>query len=297
MSKADTAPAAETENAEPASIADLVAERHQALPDHEAHKEVGEDPDDEPAPAAAPAAKTAPAPVAEAAPAAKVETPVDPATKPEPNSPSGIGRRSRRSARPGKPPRPRTRTRSGPASRPNSGRRPPASRTTPTGRSPARSWKPTASMTRWSAAWSGQRNASSTSSARRPSRSHPRMASHPARHRGVGAEAARPWALGSQPVPQGRARRGDRRRPQRLARSERERIRQELLAEMAPRVPAPAGPPRSPADAVRTARPASTARSAAPRDEAAGSRPPRSALTKNKFGSRRPHTPKPAPSR
>jgi hypothetical protein len=73
MSKVDTAPAAETENAEPASIADLVAERHQALPDHEAHKEVGEDPDDEPAPAAAVVAKTAPAPVAEAAPAAKVE--------------------------------------------------------------------------------------------------------------------------------------------------------------------------------------------------------------------------------
>jgi hypothetical protein len=70
MSKADTAPAAETENAEPASIADLVAERHQALPDHEAHKEVGEDPDDEPAPAAAVVAKTAPAPVAPAAPAA-----------------------------------------------------------------------------------------------------------------------------------------------------------------------------------------------------------------------------------
>jgi hypothetical protein len=87
MSKADTAPAAETENAEPASIADLVAERHQALPDHEAHKEVGEDPDDEPAPAAAVVAKTAPAPVAEAAPAAKVETTVDPATKPETEQP------------------------------------------------------------------------------------------------------------------------------------------------------------------------------------------------------------------
>jgi hypothetical protein len=104
MSKADTAPAAETENAEPASIADLVSERHQALPDHEAHKEVGEDPDDEPAPAAAVVAKTAPALVAEAAPAAKVETTVDPATKPETEQPFWYGRRSRRSVGPGKPP-------------------------------------------------------------------------------------------------------------------------------------------------------------------------------------------------
>jgi hypothetical protein len=89
MSDIDTAPAAETEIAEsaPPSISELIAERHQTLPDHEGHLEVGEDPDDEPAPAAAAVAKTAPAPGAEAAPAAKVETPVDPAAKPEKEQP------------------------------------------------------------------------------------------------------------------------------------------------------------------------------------------------------------------
>lgn len=84
MSKADTAPAAETESAEPASISSLIEERHQPLPDHEAHREVGDE--DEPAPAAAAVAKPAPAPVAEAAPAAKVET-IDPAAKPEAEQP------------------------------------------------------------------------------------------------------------------------------------------------------------------------------------------------------------------
>lgn len=84
MSKDDTAPAAETESAEPASISSLIEERHQPLPDHEAHREVGEE--DEPAPAAAVVVKPAPTPVVEAAPAAKVET-IDPAAKPEAEQP------------------------------------------------------------------------------------------------------------------------------------------------------------------------------------------------------------------
>jgi hypothetical protein len=102
MSKADTAPAAETENAEPASIADLVAERHQALPDHEAHKEVGEDPDDEPAPAAAgvarPAAPAAPAAPVAAAPAAPAATPAPAAPDPvdDPKSPRWFREEMRR---------------------------------------------------------------------------------------------------------------------------------------------------------------------------------------------------------
>ncbi len=93
----DTVPAAETDSAEFKPFADVLAERHQAQPAHEPHREVGEsaeEPDPAPA-AAAPAAPAAPAaaaaaPVAPAAaPAAPAaETPpVDPATKPENEQP------------------------------------------------------------------------------------------------------------------------------------------------------------------------------------------------------------------
>jgi hypothetical protein len=147
MSKADTAPAAETENAEPASIADLVAERHQALPDHEAHKEVGEDPDDEPAPAAAVAAKTAPAPVAEAAPAAKVETPVDPAAKPETEQPFWYRKEIEKERKARQAGRARAADLAAQRQPAPQQQRQPARKTTRTARSPARNWKPTASMT------------------------------------------------------------------------------------------------------------------------------------------------------
>lgn len=75
----DTAPAAETEIAEiaPPSISDLISDRHQTLESHEVPKEVGGEP--EPAPAPAVVGAPTPAPVA--------ETPADPAAKPEAEQP------------------------------------------------------------------------------------------------------------------------------------------------------------------------------------------------------------------
>jgi hypothetical protein len=78
----DTAPAAETENAEPSSLSAILDGRdsHEPTPEHETEREVGP----EPKPAAAPAAAAA-APAAQPAPAA--ETPTDPAAKPEREQP------------------------------------------------------------------------------------------------------------------------------------------------------------------------------------------------------------------
>lgn len=85
MSELDTAPAAETDIAEsPPSISDLLTERHKPQASHEAHREVGDEPADEALAAlAAKAPKpepTAAAPAA-AAPAAPAE--IDPATDPK----------------------------------------------------------------------------------------------------------------------------------------------------------------------------------------------------------------------
>lgn len=83
----DTVPAAETDNAEPKSpsIAELIETRHQALPDHERHLEIGET-HQTPAPAPEPVKEAAPA-ADSAQPAPKAETPPDPAAKPEKEQP------------------------------------------------------------------------------------------------------------------------------------------------------------------------------------------------------------------
>lgn len=86
MSDLDTAPAAETEIAESApSISDIIAERHQPQPAHEPHREVGEARSDDAAlaelAAKAPTAKPEPKPAATPAPAAQAE--IDPATDPK----------------------------------------------------------------------------------------------------------------------------------------------------------------------------------------------------------------------
>jgi hypothetical protein len=285
MSKADTAPAAETENAEPASIADLVSERHQALPDHEAHKEVGEDPDDEPAPAAAPAAKTAPAPVAEAAPAAKVETPVDPATKPETEQPFWYRKEieKERRARQAAERRAADLEQRQPA---------PQQRQEPAGEGD----DPERPLTRAELEFYRQRDAL----VGRLERSEERFVDKLGEET---FEATREWLTTRPDIEEWALKQRD---PWRAAHSqftkeklaaeigedpnawreaERERMRQELRAEMdaeAQHIPARRDPPQ-----MRSAPPAaaSTARSAAPRDDSGRFAPaPLTSLTKNKFG-------------
>lgn len=290
MSK-DTAPAAETEIAEtaPKSIDELIETRHQALPDHEAHKEVGAETEEAAPAAAAPEPKARPeraqraetaAPAA--APAAKAEA--DPAAKPEAEQPFWYRQEAKK-----------LRQRAEAAERELAQTRhrpPPQQSREPEGEAE----DPDRPLTRGELEVYRQRDALIGRLERSEERFVDKLGEE-------AFEATREWLATRPDIEEWALKQRDPWRaahsqytkeklaaeigedPNAWRESERERIRQELRAEMEAEtghIPARRDPPQ-----MRSAppAPASTARSAAPRDDSGRFAPaPLSSLTKNKFG-------------